>query len=425
MAAVLGRVVLPQKISRSQKPTINMFKYRGEFINLVTRNGSVALHPVTSRELVMNMAGKQLKRLTNFLEQGVASIRGKAFLKAEAYQDEKDPRIISDMPEDNREESGTFAGPMGEFLKTMPWYAFGKTPSEIAHRVATICSEATEVTTTDFSRFDGHFTNFLVDFIIELWSALFPDFKMRVRELVRKTFDTPMIFGSSGYAYDPGMSIRSGWWWTSHAGSVTNAFVNYACLRHKGMTPREAYESLGIYGGDDGLTAGITAEEFNATALRFSLSAKAESFHREHSPLGVNFLARFYGPDVWFGDPSSICDVPRQMSKFHATPKLPSNVTWKDKLHEKTLAALLSDAQTPVFGDFLNHSKAFLEKERSFDSPEVVRKELRPYVFTVDTESQYPQHSVFQWGFMYLEEWKITGPEKWGLVSNCHPAVKG
>lgn len=67
---------------------------------------------------------------------------------------------------------------------------------------------------------------------------------------------------------------------------------------------------------------------------------------------GIDFLARVYGPNVWFGDTSSCCDLPRQLSKLHVTVKLGNNVTPVDKLVEKARSYILTDQNTPIIGPF-------------------------------------------------------------------------
>jgi hypothetical protein len=69
---------------------------------------------------------------------------------------------------------------------------------------------------------------------------------------------------------------------------------------------------------------------------------------------GIKFLARIYGPDVWFGDTSSCCDVLRQIAKFHTTIALHPGVTAVDKLCEKAYAYYLSDRNTPILGEIAN-----------------------------------------------------------------------
>jgi hypothetical protein len=66
--------------------------------------------------------------------------------------------------------------------------------------------------------------------------------------------------------------------------------------------------------------------------------------------IGIMFLSRVYGPDVWYGDTNSCCDLPRQLSKFHVCQPFPPSVTAMEKLVEKAFAYSMSDMNTPIMG---------------------------------------------------------------------------
>lgn len=56
------------------------------------------------------------------------------------------------------------------------------------------------------------------------------------------------------------------------------------------------------------------------------------------------------GPNVWYGDASSCCDLLRQLTKLHVTPSTPPNITALDKMREKARAFALTDSTTPIIG---------------------------------------------------------------------------
>jgi len=64
-----------------------------------------------------------------------------------------------------------------------------------------------------------------------------------------------------------------------------------------------------------------------------------------------SFLARFWF--CWDGSLNSICDIARQLSKFHLTRCLPDNVTAYQKLREKAMSLYLTDCETPIVGEFV------------------------------------------------------------------------
>jgi len=105
-----------------------------------------------------------------------------------------------------------------------------------------------------------------------------------------------------------------------------------------------------VYGGDDGLTADVDPAKYVKAGALVGQVLTLTPVSR--GALGVKFLARCYGPDVWFGDISSCCDIRRQITKIHTTVALPTNVTPEMKLVEKARAFFLTDANTPVIGDF-------------------------------------------------------------------------
>jgi hypothetical protein len=103
-----------------------------------------------------------------------------------------------------------------------------------------------------------------------------------------------------------------------------------------------------MYGGDDGITADVDLAKYTKACADVGQVLTAEAIMR--GDRGVSFLSRMYGPDVWEGDPNSCCDIPRQLSKFHLTVKLPPGYSAQDKLREKAMSYSLTDPNTPIIG---------------------------------------------------------------------------
>ena len=106
---------------------------------------------------------------------------------------------------------------------------------------------------------------------------------------------------------------------------------------------------MGIYGGDDGLTADVKAE-CAIDASRW-VGQALELEPKMRGVTGVKFLSRIFGPEVWFGNANSMCDVSRQLAKLHTSKPLPGNVSQVDKLIEKMRSYWLMDRNTPVIGE--------------------------------------------------------------------------
>jgi len=117
------------------------------------------------------------------------------------------------------------------------------------------------------------------------------------------------------------------------------------------IPPKVAWKRLGIYGGDDGLTANVDPIKYSRAATMLGLKLDVELISQGDE--GITFLSRMYGPHVWYGDTNSCCDLPRQLAKLHTTVSLPPNVTPLEKLLEKARAFYLTDAKTPVLGELV------------------------------------------------------------------------
>jgi len=135
-----------------------------------------------------------------------------------------------------------------------------------------------------------------------------------------------------------------------------------------------------VYGGDDGITPNISKE-----ALVSSAVAHGHDLTSEVANLGssVKFLARIYSPYVWQGCNNSMCDVPRQLAKFHVTHNLPANVTPLQKLHEKSMGMYMSDRNTPIFGPL---SKAVVDLMGVVD----FKYDIASYFSRYPDNEQYP-----------------------------------
>ena len=103
---------------------------------------------------------------------------------------------------------------------------------------------------------------------------------------------------------------------------MTNAFVAFSAITKQSPDKplKWRWERLGLYGGDDGLTPDVTPEHCSLAAKEIGQDLTTEPVNR--GELGIKFLARHYSPYVWNGDANSMCDVKRQLDKFHITVNL-------------------------------------------------------------------------------------------------------
>lgn len=276
----------------------------------------------------------------------------------------------------------------------------------VAQRVCDVLADANACVNTDFSRFDGHVSPALRQLEEAIMLRAFrPKYTNELLDLQRSQYKM-RGFGRFGSKYETGTARCSGSPETSAFNSIANAFVAYLALRMDRRDgsyaePTEAWRRLGIYGGDDGLTADISPAAYVKAAS--SLGQKLDIQPVLRGNYGVKFLARCYGPDVWFGDPNSICDLGRQLSKFHTTVSMPSTITPEDKLFEKTRAYLLTDRNTPIIGDLLGRIERLdpvgvCSKHKSSNYMTVWNADL-------DASAQYPNdESVRGWAGLAVEE---------------------
>lgn len=283
-----------------------------------------------------------------------------SFIKREAYQTPNDPRVISTVNPRTKLDYSCFIYSFADNILTFrPWYAFSQPPVKIAERVCYILSKASTAAETDFSRFDGR-----VDGKARLLEKMLllryfhPRFHNDVLEVHSKTFNLPGV-GRFGTRYDTGTARNSGESATSAFNTIINAYTMFLAWRMEKhpitgtfYDADQAWHRLEhgfIAGGDDGLTADAPTTLIKAASL---LGHVLEVKTHQRGNSGVMFLARVFGPDVWTGDPRSICDLHRQLSKFHTTPNLPDNVTPAQKLYAKALSFYHTDHDTPIIGEW-------------------------------------------------------------------------
>jgi len=279
----------------------------------------------------------------------------KCFIKAEAYASCKDPRNITTFGDLVKLEFTQFTLAFSEHCKQFAWYAPGKTPLEIAGRVADLAEYAGYLNISDYRRMDGTIKYVLRMLDRYMMMKAFPHYRAVLNEHLKASVDNKGYL-PHGTTFDQGPMQGSGRCDTSHAQTHRAAFTSYLAYRHATKpgggryTPQEAFDKLGLHMGDDGLDPDLSPEDHMWAANLVGLELEVNIVQR--GDRGVNFLARYYSPDVWNGCPDSMCDIKRQLSKFHTTVRLPATVTPEHKLVEKCMSYALTDGNTPVIGEF-------------------------------------------------------------------------
>jgi len=346
-AAVDGR------INGLKQPEPKKMKFRSrcadEFADLVLHG--VVLEPVDYEfvEAKQTRPAQKLSLAKAVLSGPFLARVIRCFGKSESYSDVKDGRIISTFNDADKLDMAMFMHALSEHCKQFPWYGPGKTPLEIATRVMEICRDAMFVNLSDWKRMDGCITYTMRDCVDRrICMKAFVNHRPKMNELLKTNSDNRGVT-PTGVSFDQGPAQGSGCSGTSVLQTLRSAFATYLAFRKLGMSPLDAFRALGIIFGDDGVNANLplAALEWSAkaTGLRMDASVVDRGFP------GVNFLARDYSPAVWEGSLDSMCDIKRQISKFHTTVRLPDNVSPIDKLVEKSMGYLATDSNTPIIGE--------------------------------------------------------------------------
>lgn len=388
LACIQGRITGFTKHAKTIKMTEFLDRTMREFAKLLLPVAHM-LHPVDLDEVYEKQNRPSQRRILDqsMIEEPNRLI--KMFTKKEAYGDLKEPRPISQINGADKRDYSMYIYAVADVIKTTEWYAFGITPAVIAERVSELLSQADMAVNTDFSRFDGRVSPVLRELErIVLVRAFDQCYVREITNLHGSQFNQPAV-GTFGSKYNTGTARASGSPETAAFNSLANAYVAYLTFRSTRtggayMQPQEAWERLGLYGGDDGLTANVDPVTYQRCATLVGMKLDVEEVVR--GDMGIKFLARIYGPDVWYGDSNSCCDLPRQLTKFHTTVSLPPNITPTDKLLEKVRAFALTDANTPILGDFirrvLDHSGAISMSDKTLG--------MRIWNSDLPIECQYP-----------------------------------
>jgi hypothetical protein len=355
--SIKGRVIFPrecaEKILGGNKMTETKQKAMDEFLERMVPKPNQ--HIPMDFEQISERMDKPSQR--QGLEQagfvGAYKWIVTTFMKAEAYGKPTDPRNITQFEPRTKTDYAMYMYPIMDYLKTLPFYAFGKPPLEVAKRVAQIATRAkNNGLAPDISRMDGYVNEILRRleraFGLRFFKHEFADAFVSAHT---KAYGNTGIT-THGTRYDQGFSRGSGEMGTSAWNTIENLFMLYYAKYLETRDFDSAWKWLCecvIAGGDDGFVVDLPAATLITAARNVGFIVKVPEFKR--GECGVNFLARVYGPDVWNGDPNSMCSLRRQMEKLHLTSRVPLEA--KQKLFEKCTSFSFTDHNTPVIGDIV------------------------------------------------------------------------
>lgn len=266
----------------------------------------------------------------------------KSFQKREPYGKITSPRNISTLPMGHNATLAQYTMPfLVNILKKTHWYAFGKHPREFVRVMRAKAESSSFATSSDFNKLDGSIRGFFRDLFVSAYvRAYHPRYHPEFRKLEAKERHAK-AFTSFGHRYDTDSTVLSGSSDTSQLGTLTNAFIAYTAYRYT-LDPQQAWDKLGLYGGDDGVSFDLVPEHMERAAAKYGLACECE---RSLSGQPVKFLGRIY-IDPWTTD-QSMADVPRQMRKVHLTTA-PDIVPDYLVLYRKAFGYAQTDSNTPL-----------------------------------------------------------------------------
>jgi hypothetical protein len=316
IASVKGRVEAP---ANNVRPPVKYNHYRDEFVNLVIppkqrHQGK----PLETDEVKLLQNKPQQKARTKQSEHLLGIFpknRLESMVKGEAYASPNDPRVITTNSTALTIEMSRYTYAFKrDILKHFDWYDPCKTP-ERKHEIMKTLGDLGFVT-SDFSRFDGSVSKYLqamVKSIYMFWvnetdSACFKD---NFEQVFIKRART-----SSGYKYDPLDGTRSGSPITTDGNTMINAFISFCAFREIGMGPKEAWQSLGMYAGDDGLNRNIDGFPESLVLVSSQLGLKVEAVI---SPIDspITYAGRTFPRPMTSN--SSHQDIRRTLPKLHVS----------------------------------------------------------------------------------------------------------
>jgi len=372
-----------------------------EFVNRIRPDGNTKLVPCHIDEVYAKQH-RPTQRI--ILEQAQNQGRqhnpeANAFAKSEPYPRPKPVRNITIVDPGEKYESSQFQYTLSKHLKNFDFHGSGKCPRELAERVAQICYHADKsVILTDFDKMDGRVSPVCRELELFLMLELFAEGFHKTITSLSENSQNVKIRTREGVTYNSGTGRMSGDPTTSNFNEIVNAFTNFLAGYFEFKSWDKAWDNLGVYCGDDGLTSDLSKNSIIGAASAMGQVVTVQILHR--GELGVNFLSRYYGQGVWKGDPNSCMDLKR-LNKLHVTTRLSSNVTPIEILIERARSYLVSDGDTPLIGPFCRKVTEFAGATKIELSEEDLRKVISYNSFTFDPTDQYPNVRA-NWMLEYL-----------------------
>jgi hypothetical protein len=354
-AAVVHRV---QDVKNTVKPSQEVFNMMEDFITQVFTDVGITEHslePFSIQEVVdKTHNAKTQGRLRgvdadSFFETDAPyDVKVRAFDKAETYVGKAKERVISPVDDENLACLARYTYALKPFLKRAKWYCPGMTPIEVSVAVQNLIRQDDEVWETDYSNFDGTITQWLRRLEKRLYTRAFaaPGSK-EVGECIARESRVRTASTRAG-SYEPGGIRLSGSGLTTDGNTLLNAFMQYMAYRRMGKESVEAYASIGLCFGDDGVMTGSVNGHMFKVCESVGLVIKMLPACCPERPY-VTFLGRVYPAPhdslYSFQEPMRVWPKINLISRSNPVDE-------KERHAAKVASYLIIDGKTPILGAY-------------------------------------------------------------------------
>jgi hypothetical protein len=348
------------KVDSSITPEVAM--YIKEFAdNIVKEIGGKPGHldPISEQEYIDSRNKSQLNKFHDIVN--IYDIHNyddrKGFMKREVLSDPtKAARGICTFKPESQALGGRIALAYAAAMKACPWMACGLNPAETQEAVVRVCVGKGSITDTDFSAQDATIDKNKRCVELMLLLQLFDDeWHTLIKDWHYTDYCGRVLYGDPGTKREPhefNGSRGSGSPFTTLGNTPLTGLFAYVALRLAGNLPDAAWSKLGIYSGDDGITADLPPAFCDQAAEFLGFLVKSAS-----STKYIPFLGRTYFDPIG-GSTSSIQSPLRTLSKLHTTLLNIQEFTAEEAMIMKAICLQVTDKDSDFFGAW---SKKVLE----------------------------------------------------------------
>jgi len=345
------------KQGNMNKPMIE--KYSREFVDIIT--AGTKCEPLNDLELVdLHIVNENIRdkfySVDRVKKGNEIKINATSFVKKEAYQDNKDPRLITQMDHQYLLQMSRYTYPVkNQLLKKMDWYAPGLTGQELADMMNRKFKTTNRIVATDYSRFDGTESEFLrrnLEMAVYL-KCYDQKYHAEIKALFNMDFNAKIENGRGDkkMKYYTRGSRLSGAALTTDGNTINNAGLLYVALRTMGYPPMFAYTVVtkALFYGDDAVLTLLFFHEENEFSIDIdqlvhAITGLGMVIKLELVPnVRIPFCSRFY--DVI--NEGSIPDMKRALVKmmvsYTGDPRTP-----EQQVFDRIYGYYVNDPQHPI-----------------------------------------------------------------------------